>query len=73
MPETSPFTEDAIKLPDPSGVSPVPASLAIEEPVVLNDEVLIDVAPDRPGGTIRVRFVNAGRSIPIPADDPWAE
>jgi hypothetical protein len=73
MPDISPFTEDAIKLPDPSSVSPVPASPAIEDAVILNDEVLIDVAPDRPGGKIRVRFVHAGRSIPIPADDPWAE
>jgi len=73
MAEIPPFREDAIKLPDPSSVGPVPASPAIEETVVLNEEVLIDIAPDRPGGTIRVRSVNAGRSVSIPADDPWAE
>jgi hypothetical protein len=34
---------------------------------------MIEVAPDRPGGTIRVKLAYNGRSIPIPADDPWAE
>lgn len=73
MPEISPFTQDAIKLPVPPGATPATPSPAVEEPVILNDEVLIDIAPARPCGTIRVRFVNAGRSTPIPADDPWAE
>ncbi len=73
MPETSPFAHTATRISDSSGTSPVSASPVIEESMILNDEVLIDVAPDRPGRNIRVRFVHSGRSIPIPADDPWAE
>jgi hypothetical protein len=40
---------------------------------VLNDELLIEAPPDRPGGTIRVKLVYMGRSMPIPAEDPWTE
>jgi hypothetical protein len=46
---------------------------AADEWDILNDDVMIEVAPDRPCGTIRVKLVYAGRSAPIPADDPWAE
>jgi hypothetical protein len=46
---------------------------AADEWDILNDDVMIEVAPDRPCGTIRVKLVYAGRSTPIPADDPRAE
>ncbi len=54
-------------------VAPVEMSPAVDEFDIINDDVLIEVAPDRPSGTIRVKLVYAGRSLPIPADDPWAE
>jgi hypothetical protein len=73
MPETSPFSYDEINLPKPPEVAPVEAMATPEEMDNLNDDVMIAVAPDRPCGTIRVKLVYAGRSKPIPADDPWAE
>ena len=53
--------------------APVEMSPTVDEFDILNDDVLIEVAPDRPCGTIRVKLVYAGRSMPIPADEPWAE
>ena len=38
---------------------------------VLNEDVTIELPPARRSGTIRVKLVPAGRSTPIPADDPW--
>jgi hypothetical protein len=73
MPETSPLSYDAINLPARLEAAPVEATLMAEEMGILNDDVMIDVAPDRPCGTIRVKLVYAGKSLPIPADDPWAE
>ena len=73
MPETSPMAYDAINLVNPPEAVPVEALPSAEELGILNDEVMIDVAPDRPCGTIRVKLVYTGRSMPIPADDPWAE
>ncbi len=73
MPEMSQFTCDATDLLNPPSVTPVKASPAVEQMAVLNDDVMIDLAPDRPNGTIRVKLVHTGRSTPIPADDPWAE
>jgi hypothetical protein len=34
---------------------------------------LIPVPPPRPGGHVRVRLKKAGRSQPVPAEDPWAK
>jgi hypothetical protein len=73
MAEALPLAQDTIKLPDLPEVRVVEASTAHGETDILNDDVMIDVAPDRPCGTIRVKLVYAGRSTPIPADDPWAE
>jgi len=72
MPETPPLACDSINLPNPPQVAAAKASSNSEELDILNDDVMIDIAPDRPRGTIRVKLVNAGRSTPIPADDPWA-
>ena len=68
MPESLPLTHDAIKPFQPSEVPPAPDKMG-----VLDDKVMIEFAPDRPCGTMRVRLVYAGRSTPIPVDDPWAE
>jgi hypothetical protein len=73
MPEISPLSYDAINLPPRLETAPGEATLTAEEMGILNDDVMIDVAPDRPCGTIRVKLVYAGRSLPIPADDPWAD
>jgi hypothetical protein len=75
MPETSPLVYETIGDSD----SPAPAAVPVEtsptagEMDILNDEVMIRAAPDRPTGTIRVKLIYAGRSTPIPAEDPWAE
>jgi hypothetical protein len=69
MPEISPLSYDAIDLPSRLETAPVEAALTAEEMGILNDDVMIAVAPDRPSGTIRVKPVYAGRSLPIPADD----
>jgi hypothetical protein len=73
MAEALPLAHDTIKLPDLPEVRVVEASTTLGETDILNDELMIDVAPDRPCGTIRVKLVYAGRSTPIPVDDPWAE
>jgi hypothetical protein len=57
----------------PSQAEPLDRATAADDGDILNDDVMIEVAPDRPCGTIRVKLVYAGRSAPIPADDPWAE
>ena len=75
MAEVSPMACAPIRSPDhpETAVAPVQTSSTADELDILNDDVLIEVAPDRPCGTIRVKLVHAGRSTPIPADDPWAE
>jgi hypothetical protein len=73
MPEILPWDHTAIKLPESRAVASVETSPMAEEVVILNDDVMIEVAPIRACGTIRVRLVFAGRSTPIPTDDPWAE
>ena len=73
MPESLRLTHDAIKLSDPHEGEVIEVRPAIEDTAVLNDEVMIENAPNRPGGTIRVRLAFAGPSTPIPADDPWSE
>jgi hypothetical protein len=75
MANVSPMACEPIGLPDhpAAAVAPAQASPPGDELDILNDDVLIEVAPDRPCGTIRVKLVHAGRSTPIPADDPWAE
>jgi hypothetical protein len=72
MRETPPLTCDSINLPNPREVALAKASPIAEELDILNDDVMIDVASDRPRGTIRVKLVYVGRSTPIPADDPSA-
>jgi hypothetical protein len=52
---------------------PIAPNPAVEETALLNDEVMIQIAPDRPRGTIRVKLAYAGPSVPLLADDPWAE
>jgi hypothetical protein len=54
-------------------MTPAEAPPSADEVDILNDDVLIVASPERPCGTIRVKLVYAGRSTPIPADDPWAE
>ena len=73
MPESLPLTVDMVKVPHTAEVGPIDGRPAVDETGVLNDEVMIEIAPDRPSGTIRVRLAYAGRSAPLPADDPWAE
>jgi hypothetical protein len=73
MPESLPLTHDTSKLSHTAEGEPIEAPSAIEDTAVLNDEVMIEIAPDRPSGTIRVRLAYAGPSTPLPADDPWAE
>lgn len=46
---------------------------SIDEMDVPYDDLLIEELPSRPGGTIHVKLVYAGRSTPIPAESPWAE
>ena len=73
MPESVPLTRDTIKLPHTTEGGPIEAPSAIEGTAVLNDEVMIEIASDRRCGTIRVRLAYAGPSMPLLADDPWAE
>jgi len=73
MLETSHLSYDVVSLPNTAEVAQVEASPTAEEIDILNVYVMIDIAPDRPCETIRVKLVYAARSIPIPADDPWAE
>jgi hypothetical protein len=75
MAETSTLAREPIGRPDhPSpGVAAVEMSPTADELDILNDDVLIEVAPDRPCGTIRVQLVCAGRSTPIPAEDSRTE
>jgi hypothetical protein len=68
VPESIPQSESG-----PSGSPPSPEPPPVQELDVLNDDVMIEVAPNRPCGSIRVKLVYDGRSLPIPADDPWAE
>jgi hypothetical protein len=72
MPEISPLSFDSINPPARLKAAPVEPAMTAEEMGILNDDVMIDLAPDRPCGTIRLKLVYAGRSLPIPADDPWA-
>jgi hypothetical protein len=73
MPEPLPMTLETMKLSQPVEDAPIEVPPTAEEIGVLNDEVMIEIAPDRPCGTIRVRLAYAGPSTPLPADDPWAE
>jgi hypothetical protein len=73
MPETSHLACDAIGLPDPPADEPVTASTSVEQMGALNDDVMIDRAPDRPSVTIRVKWVSTERSTPLSADARWAD
>jgi hypothetical protein len=73
MPESLPLTHDTIKLPHTTEREPIEGRPATEDTAGLNDEVMVEIAPDRPCGTVRVRLAYAGPSTPLPADDPWAE
>lgn len=57
----------------PAEPAPVVGAPPPDEPDLLNDDVMIEAVPCRPRGTIRVKLVPAGRSTPIPADNPWSE
>ena len=50
--------------------APAEPSPECPESDVLNDDVMIELAPERPSGTIRVKLVYEGRSTPLPAEDP---
>ena len=69
MPESLPLTHETIKPSHAAEGEPIEA----KDTAVLNDEVMIKIAPDRPSGTIRVRLAYAGPSMPLLAADPWAE
>ena len=75
MSQTLPLAHEMIGRADPptSAVVPAGESSSGEELDILNDNVLIPTAPARPSGTIQVTLTYAGRSIPIPVEDPWAE
>ena len=73
MPESLPLTHDTIKLSHSAEEERVEPPPALEDTAPLNDEVMIEIAPDRPRGAIRVRLAYAGPSMPLLADDPWAE
>ncbi len=73
MPEPIPSNCDSVNLAKPPELTKVVGAPAPEPNDVLNDDLMIDVAPDRPCGSIRVKLVYGGRSTPIPAEDPWAE
>jgi hypothetical protein len=74
LPESLPLTHDTIKLSHSAEGEPIEARPATEDTAaMLNDDVMIEIAPDRPCGTIRVRLVYAGPSMPLLADGPWAE
>ena len=64
---------DSMPQAGPAAPHPERHQLSTPELDVLNDDVMIEVAPERPGGTIRVTLAYEGRSTPIPAEDPWAE
>ena len=73
MPESVPLTHELVKISHTPEGEPIEPQPAIEETAEFNDEVMIQIAADRPRGTIRVRLAYAGPSTPILADDPWAE
>lgn len=75
MPEASPLICDTTIRPDPPSSTAVPVGQSPSGDVmdILDDEVLIQADPDRPRGTIRVKLVYAGRSAPIPVENPWSE
>jgi hypothetical protein len=64
---------DSMPQAGPSGSPPDRPEPPTSELEVLNDDVMIPLAPERPGGTIHVTLAYEGRSTPIPAEDPWAE
>jgi hypothetical protein len=72
MPDSVPLTHELVKLSHSAAVVPIEPQQA-KESVVFDDEVIIQIAPNRRAGTINVRLAYAGRSVPLPADDPWAE
>jgi hypothetical protein len=70
MPDSMPLAPETIKAFPTSEVAPTGVPPRAEEMGVLDDDVMIEIAPDRPCGTIRVKLVYAGRSTPIPSNDP---
>jgi hypothetical protein len=73
MPESLPLTHDALKPFHPSDDGPTELQPASDALGAFDDKVMIEIAPDRPCGTIRVKLVYTGRSTPIQVDDPWAK
>jgi hypothetical protein len=73
MPESLPLTHETIKPSHSAEGEPIESRPSIKDPAVLNDEVMIETAPNSARGTIRVRLAYAGPSTPLLADDPWAK
>jgi hypothetical protein len=73
MSQISQPVQDVLSQPCSSDVRPVESTSPAEDEDALNDDLVIEVAPNCTGGTIRVKLTFDGRSTPIPADDPWAE
>ena len=63
MADVSPVVCEPIRPPDhpATAIVPVRTSPTADELDILNDDVLIEVAPDRPCGTIRVKLVHTGQ------------
>jgi hypothetical protein len=60
--------EQLASLPLPNGVQPPAASKGTDE--MLDWDLWLPTPPPRPQGTIQVQFVHAGRSRPVPVEDP---
>ncbi len=73
MPEPLPLDHETTMVVELFRVAPVDSLPAADVMSILNDDLMIEVAPDRPTGTIRVKLVYAGRSTSVPIADPWAE
>lgn len=73
MSEIVPLDHNTIVPAQPHAVGTLESLATAEEMAILNDDVMIESPPVRASGTIRVRLVYAGRSTPIPSDEPWAD
>ena len=62
---------DLSSLFNPEGFRGGVVGLRSYEDEVLNWDVAIEVAPERPSGTILVTLEYAGRGAPLPMEDPW--
>jgi hypothetical protein len=60
--------EQLASVPGSNGVQPPAMSKGGEE--VLDWDLCLPISPPRPGGTIQVQLITAGRSRPAPVADP---